>query len=142
MRCSVSAVLFPLCPIQPCDVISWGPWPFAQCAFLAVDLPYSTTNNSLSAYPAFKNMDTNPADLARKTLQPAQEGSSPPIIEKVKDTLGMGSKSQSGTEPVSGETGEGTVDQPYDQGNQEGEFEYCFSFCQGVGGSGDFGLAG
>ena len=67
-------------------------------------------------------MDTNPADLARKSFQPAQGGSSQPAIEKVKETLGMGSNSQSGTEPVSGETGEGTVDQPYDQGNQEGEF--------------------
>ncbi|KAI4274022.1 MAG: hypothetical protein LQ337_004227 [Flavoplaca oasis] len=84
-------------------------------------------------------MDTNPADLARKTLQPAQEGSSPPIIEKVKDTLGMGSKSQSGTEPVSGETGEGTVDQPYDQGNQEGK---SGAASDGVGGEGAEGIQG
>lgn len=29
---------------------------------------------------------------------------------------------KSGEEPVSGEKGQGTVDEPYDQGNAEGEF--------------------
>lgn len=67
-------------------------------------------------------MNTNPAALAREAFQPAQNDSNPPVVEKVKETLGMASNSQSGTEPVSGETGEGTVEQPFDQGNKEGEF--------------------
>ena len=75
-------------------------------------------------------MNVNPATLARETLQPAQANSNPPVVEKVKETLGMGSNSQSGTEPVSGETGEGTVDQPFDKGNQEGEFTF-FLLCEG-----------
>ncbi|KAL8682674.1 MAG: hypothetical protein Q9186_001270 [Xanthomendoza sp. 1 TL-2023] len=66
-------------------------------------------------------MNTNPATLAREVFQPAQDGSNPPVVEKVKDTLGMNSESQSGTEPASGETGEGTVGKPYDQGNKEGQ---------------------
>ncbi|KAL8808889.1 MAG: hypothetical protein Q9223_007974 [Gallowayella weberi] len=66
-------------------------------------------------------MNSNPANVVREGFQPAQDGSNPPVVEKVKDTLGMNSESQSGTEPVSGETGEGTVGQPYDQGNKEGQ---------------------
>ncbi|KAL8772424.1 MAG: hypothetical protein Q9209_002375 [Squamulea sp. 1 TL-2023] len=69
-------------------------------------------------------MSTNPATLAREIFQPVQDGSDPPIVDKAKDTLGMSSKAQSGTEPVNGELGEGTVAQPYDQGNQEGEFPF------------------
>ncbi|KAI4255006.1 MAG: hypothetical protein L6R42_006958, partial [Xanthoria sp. 1 TBL-2021] len=64
-------------------------------------------------------MNSNPAILAREAFQPAQNSSNAPVVEKVKETLGMGSESQSGIEPVSGETGEGTVDQPFDQGNTE-----------------------
>lgn len=67
-------------------------------------------------------MNTNPADLAREVVQPAQDDSTPPMVQKVKETLDMASNSQSGTEPVSGEMGEGTAEQPFDQGNKEGEF--------------------
>ena len=43
-------------------------------------------------------------------------------MEAVKSGLGITSKnSQEGTEPVSGETGEGTSTEPYDQGNATGE---------------------
>ena len=34
---------------------------------------------------------------------------------------------QSGSEPVSGETGAGTVDEPYDQGNEAGMSKQCSS---------------
>lgn len=86
-------------------------------------------------------MNANPAALAREAFQPAQDGSNPPVVEKVKETLGMGSESQSGTEPVSGETGEGTVDQPFDQGNQEGESTFPLR-CEGegMGGGGEIGI--
>ncbi|KAL9593872.1 MAG: hypothetical protein Q9219_007339 [cf. Caloplaca sp. 3 TL-2023] len=40
-------------------------------------------------------------------------------MESIKSALGYGS--QSGQEPVSGETGKGTADQPYDAGNVEGQ---------------------
>lgn len=33
----------------------------------------------------------------------------------------MGNKLQSGQEPLSGEQGKGTAEQPFDQGNAEGE---------------------
>ena len=33
----------------------------------------------------------------------------------------MGNKLQSGEEPLSGEQGKGTAEQPFDQGNAEGE---------------------
>ncbi|KAI4281720.1 MAG: hypothetical protein L6R38_003470 [Xanthoria sp. 2 TBL-2021] len=84
-------------------------------------------------------MNANPAALAREAFQPAQDGSNPPVVEKVKETLGMGSESQSGTEPVSGETGEGTVDQPFDQGNQEGK---SGAASNGAGGEGTEGIQG
>ena len=42
-------------------------------------------------------------------------------MDKLKETLGMKPESQSGTEPVSGEMGEGTSTEPFDQGNAAGE---------------------
>lgn len=43
--------------------------------------------------------------------------------------FGNGSNSQqnetAAAEPVSGQTGAGTVDEPYDKGNQEGEWFHC-----------------
>ncbi|KAI4100726.1 MAG: hypothetical protein LQ339_005404 [Xanthoria mediterranea] len=82
-------------------------------------------------------MNTNPAALAREAFQPAQNDSNPPVVEKVKETLGMASNSQSGTEPVSGETGEGTVEQPFDQGNKEGK---SGAASDGAGGKGTEGI--
>ncbi|KAL8789486.1 MAG: hypothetical protein Q9213_001099 [Squamulea squamosa] len=63
-------------------------------------------------------MSTKPAALVRDVFQPAQDGS---VVDKAKNALGMSSEAQSGTEPVNGETGDGTVGQPYDQGNKEGQ---------------------
>ncbi|KAI4141805.1 MAG: hypothetical protein L6R39_005184, partial [Caloplaca ligustica] len=40
-------------------------------------------------------------------------------MDYIKNSLGYGS--QSGQEPISGETGKGTVDQPYDAGNVAGQ---------------------
>lgn len=43
-------------------------------------------------------------------------------MEAIKNALGFGgSTTESGQEPVSGETGPGTVEQPYDAGNAQGE---------------------
>lgn len=43
-------------------------------------------------------------------------------MESIKSALGLGgSTTQSGQEPVSGETGSGTVEQPYDGGNVQGK---------------------
>ncbi|KAI4223010.1 MAG: hypothetical protein L6R36_005744 [Xanthoria steineri] len=81
-------------------------------------------------------MNTNPATLAREALQTAQDDSNPPVVQKVKETLGMASNSQSGTEPVSGEMGEGTVEQPFDQGNKEGK---SGAASNGAGGQGTEG---
>lgn len=36
--------------------------------------------------------------------------------------MGSGNTTQSGQEPVSGQTGAGTVNEPYDQGNQYGAY--------------------
>ena len=58
-------------------------------------------------------------------------------METVKSGLGLTSKSsQEGIEPVSGETGQGTSTEPYDQGNAAGEiFREIFlnSFLNGYG---------
>ena len=44
-------------------------------------------------------------------------------METLKNVIGLGaSKTEDeGQEPISGVTGAGTVDEPYDQGNVEGE---------------------
>lgn len=43
-------------------------------------------------------------------------------MESIKNALGLGgSTTQSGQEPVSGETGSGTIEQPYDGGNVQGQ---------------------
>lgn len=43
-------------------------------------------------------------------------------MESIKNVLGLGgSTTQSGQEPVSGVTGSGTAEQPYDAGNAQGE---------------------
>ena len=51
-------------------------------------------------------------------------------MEKVKETLGLNPSSQSGTEPVSGETGSGTSGDPYDQGNADGNTSPPYKFPQ------------
>ncbi|KAK5136918.1 hypothetical protein LTR08_001425 [Meristemomyces frigidus] len=38
-------------------------------------------------------------------------------MDTVKDALGLGAKTHSGQEPVSGQQGQGTADAPYDAGN-------------------------
>lgn len=50
-----------------------------------------------------------------------QTPSNPTFADKVKSTLGTNPESQSGTEPLSGETGQGSAGEPYDQGNAAGE---------------------
>lgn len=40
----------------------------------------------------------------------------------VKTAVFGGDNTQSGEEPVSGQTGKGTAEQPYDAGNQESEY--------------------
>ena len=42
------------------------------------------------------------------------------IMDLTKTATELGNKLQSGEEPVSGETGQGTAGEPYDQGNAEG----------------------
>ena len=42
------------------------------------------------------------------------------IMDPAKSASVLGSKLQSGEEPISGEEGKGTAEQPYDQGNAEG----------------------
>lgn len=41
-------------------------------------------------------------------------------METIKSVIGLGKGTQEGQEPISGETGAGTAEEPYDQGNQEG----------------------
>jgi len=44
------------------------------------------------------------------------------VMESIKNAIGLGSgQVQSGQEPVSGETGSGTVSEPYDAGNATGK---------------------
>jgi hypothetical protein len=45
-------------------------------------------------------------------------GRTPTTMEAIKSTIGLGKK-ESGEEPVSGETGTGTVAEPYDAGNSD-----------------------
>lgn len=54
---------------------------------------------------------------------PTSGNENPPsgVVAKVKESLGLSSESESGTEPVSGEMGSGTVGDPFDKGNEEGE---------------------
>jgi len=53
---------------------------------------------------------------------PTTANENPPsgVVSKLKESLGLAPGSESGTEPVSGEKGEGTVGEPYDGGNKEG----------------------
>lgn len=45
-------------------------------------------------------------------------------MDTIKNALGLSGSEQSGQEPVSGQGGQGTVNQPYDQGNVEGAFNH------------------
>ena len=46
------------------------------------------------------------------------------VVNSASNAIFGNSTEQSGTEPVSGQTGAGTVDDPYDHGNAEGGGEY------------------
>lgn len=41
-------------------------------------------------------------------------------MDKLKDVVGLGGKSEEGQEPVSGTKGEGTAPEPFDAGNKQG----------------------
>lgn len=46
-------------------------------------------------------------------------------MEAIKNAVGLGSSQvQSGQEPVSGETGRGTISDPYDAGNATGKSQW------------------
>ena len=46
-------------------------------------------------------------------------------MDKVKGAIGLGkADKESGEEPVSGETGEGTTAEPFDAGNQKAQGRY------------------
>ena len=47
-------------------------------------------------------------------------------MDSMKSATGLSTdpSQKSGEEPLSGEKGQGTVDEPYDQGNAEGEFVF------------------
>lgn len=48
-------------------------------------------------------------------------------MDKVKSALGVDGKGQEGTEPVSGQEGKGTAEQPFDQGNEAGALPFWLS---------------
>lgn len=53
-------------------------------------------------------MNANPAALAKSGFTSPSDGEDPPVVEKVKETLGLKTESQSGTGSVGGEGGRGT----------------------------------
>jgi len=63
-------------------------------------------------------MSSNPSSNLPTT---ANENPPSGVVAKVKESLGLAPESESGTEPVSGEMGSGTVGEPFDKGNEEGE---------------------